>query len=122
MKISHLFGDTRHPAFRFPLCACFLSLVPANPPASESFPKPDLEVEYVAAGTELSGRSLLVLRHKREPIRNAIFDGQYLIGIGRDVRRISNRQFLTDPFSQRQTRARSQSGTSTEYRIDFKAA
>ena len=37
MKISHLFGDARHPAFRFPLPACFLSLVPANPPLQNLF-------------------------------------------------------------------------------------
>src|SRR2546423_3049486 len=86
---------------------------------SESLSKTDLKTEVVIARGQTSSRGLLVLREERKSIRNAIFERQNLIRIGRDVGRINHRHFLADLFSDSQSRSRSRSCGSADDRIDL---
>ena len=91
-------------------------------PCSKPSSKPNLKTEVVVARSQLPRRCLLILRNEKQPVRNAILERQYLIGIRSDVGRISNRKVLVDSSCRASVAPPASIRCATNYRIDLKTA
>src|SRR6476659_4083659 len=104
-------------------CSCLLRSASCGlPPVfSKSLPEPNLKTVVVAVRAQIAERALFILRYERQTIRYAIFDREYLIRIGGQVRRIRHRHVLADTARHSQSRGwrRPVAGN---YRTDFQAA
>src|SRR5205085_11014552 len=103
------------------LLAFAFCLLPSAYCSSESLPEANLKTEIVVLRSDGIDRALLILRDEREPIRDAIFERDDLVLLGRHVGRIGQRQIAIDLPADREPRRRACAAAPGDERIDLEA-